>query len=147
MMKRKVQTTFFSFKKGVISLTTFVFLLLLLLALFAVSYGYYVNYKEDSMILNTKINNMNALLSFRSELISLASYPNSTLNYSDSYIDDGVEFTIKNGKIMASKTLSFDIVNVNVSALGLNFSSDYTFYPTVGGFFTSSNGVISFVSN
>ena len=135
MLKEKEKlNNFFSFffifskqKKGIVSLNTYALILLVYLAVFLVSYSFYYDSKQDSLIGIKQKECLNSALSFRSTIIDTIKYPNSSLIYVNNYESDNIKFNITNNTISVRQELDTGIAEINVSSLGISFCSDYSF--------------------
>jgi len=132
----------FNNKRGVVSLITYTFLLLFLLISFSGFFVFYLDAKSDAENLIRSSENLNALLTFRSELINLLVYENSSLNYSDLYVSEEVEIILSNYSLSGRQVTSSEIIVINVSNLGIDFCGNLSFYPSVGANFVNSGSCV-----
>ena len=135
MLKREEKLKFFSpsflilskQKKAVVSLNTYALLLLLYLAIFLVSYSFYYDSKQESLISLKEKECLNSALSFRYTILDTIKYPNSTLIYVNNYESDNIKFNLTNNTISVRQELDAGLAEINVSSLGISFCSDYSF--------------------
>lgn len=148
--KEKFKKTFLSLfiiflkqKKAIVSLNTYALLLLLYLAVFLVSYSFFYDSKQDSIISLNERECLNSALSFRSTIIDTIKYPNSTLIYINNYKSDNIKFNITNNTISARQELDSGLAEINISSLGISFCSDYSFTESQNTLITYNGSCVS----
>lgn len=114
-------------RKAIVSFNTFALLLMIYLAIFMTSYYFYNNFKDDSISNLKEKECLNSALSFRSSVIDVIKYPNSSLIYVYDYTNDNMLLSVENNTIIAREDINFKMVEVNISSLGINFCSNYNF--------------------
>lgn len=133
-------------RKGVASLATFSFILMLLILIFILSYNYYKDSKFDSDLNLKELEVLNALGSFRSQLVDITSYSNSSLNYSNVYEGDDLSIYLNSKIISGNLIYSGRLIEINISTLGPSFCSNYSFYPAFNTEFYFNGSCISVTS-
>lgn len=133
-------------RKAIVSLNTFTLLLILYLLIFIASYSFYHESKQDSELKLKELECLNSALSFRSEIIQILKYPNSTLIYINNYKNDNILIKITNTSITSKQELNFAVAEINISTLGINFCSQYNFTESEN-ILISYNGSCVFITN
>jgi len=118
----------FKNNKGIVGLTTFSLIILLMISLFSLTFYYFNSNKLDSTKLIETENVQNSLNSFRSSLIQISSVTNSSYSYSDSLTSNTILLTLENKTINGFSYYDNFIVNITIPSLSLNFCSNYSFY-------------------
>lgn len=133
-------------KKGLVSLITFSLLIVIFIFIFSSSYYYYSTSKVESKLIVKQIDIQNVLISFRADLLNLVSHKNSTLNYTNLYVSDSFSIKLNNSKISGIDYFEENLIQKNISNLGINFCSSYTIYPVITNIFYFNGSCISKIS-
>jgi len=134
-------------KNGVISIISFVLILLLIIIIFISSNNFYKNSKENIIFKNKNQEVLNSILTFRSDLINLVSKNNSNLIYLNNYDLESISIYLNNQTISGVDLSLNKRVEVNVSSLGLEFCSNYTFSPKFSSNFSYNGICISMITS
>ena len=119
-------------RRGVVSISTFPFIVLILMALFGLSYYSYLDMKENLYILNKETELINSMTSFRTQILDMSIVSGSTMDYKNSIDSYDIIFTI-NGSTIYSKMYYKDIlIEEELSSLGVRFCSEYSFMSKAG---------------
>ena len=133
-------------KKGVVSLTTFSLILVILFVLLTGSYGFYNKLNIDTQIISAKKENMIYALNLRAKLIELNYVPNSTLIYEEFFKYTNAQIDLSNNTISVYQFVGSQKVEVEISSLGVPFCSNYVVYPAETTVFSFDGSCISKLS-
>lgn len=133
-------------KKGVVSLTTFSFIMIVLSIMLVFSYSFYSEYKLKAEISLREEALLNSMISFRSELLNDLVYNNSNFTYSNSMDSSNIQIAIINSTFVASEIYEGQLVSKNVSILGNYFCDNYIFYPYNANIFSYNGSCVSLVT-
>ncbi len=115
--------------KGVASLATFSFILLLLVLIFILAYSYYKDSKQSIDFTLKEAEVSNSVHMFRSEILNLVVHNGSYMSYVQKYSSNDLEIYLINKTISGNLFYSGIDLEVNISSLGIIFCSNYTIYP------------------
>lgn len=122
----------FSNKKAVVSLAAFSLIILLLISILAFSYYYYNSSKSTYDKSSIKLDVLNSLSNFRDSLIYIVSTENSSLNYVDNLTYGNLQIFVDNITISGVYKSNLYYIEKNISTMGIEFCSNYSFYPNYG---------------
>ncbi len=133
-------------KRGVVSITTFSLVILLAFSIYLFSSWYYYSYKTDYVVEIKKEELLNSVSTYRSDMLNLVLNQGSNLTYENNL--DSLETTIylDNMTITGKQVYNNDYIVVNISTLGFQFCSNYSFYPRVATVFEYDGTCVSKVS-
>ena len=133
-------------KKGISSLTTYSLLLILLLAILLFSYGYYSFSKSEAELQVLETENLNSLLQFRSDLISLTMFNSSQLFYQNSIDPQTIVISVIGNELVASQDIRNERVEYSIKSLTFPFCESFSFSPFQGVFLQFNGSCIQRVS-
>jgi len=122
----------FSNKKSVVTLAAFSLVILLLISILAFSYYYYDSSKSDYEEKLIGLDVLNSLSNFRDSLIPVISTVNSTLAYEDPIAYENLQILVDNTSIVGIYKSNSYYINKSISTFGVEFCSNYSFYPSIG---------------
>ena len=96
--------------------------------------------------MNKKIEVLNSLTSFRSQLLNVVVYNGSNLSYSNVYDDAGLFVYAKNRSISGKLDFNNNLIDVNISSIGVYFRGDYNFSLNYGANFSYNGSCVSVTS-
>ncbi len=112
-------------RRGNVSIITFSLMISLYFLIFLSSYIYYSNEVDSFENKIHKVEVINSLYSIRSSLVELISVTNNTLNYTD-YSNVGLsKFVLDSSYIYGSIYSEKEVIELNISTLGVDFCSRY----------------------
>lgn len=114
-------------KRGVVTISTFSFIILILLSLFGLMYYFYSEYTEDLNILNTEKELLNSMQSFRSQILELILVDNSSLRYSNNLDRQDMILYVNNSNIYGETFYEDVLISKKISLYGIKFCSSYAF--------------------
>ncbi len=118
--------SFISSRKGIVSITTYTLIIFLMVVLFFGVFSFYNNTKLNAQNAGLKLEIMNSLLTFRSDLLNLAVFNNSNISYFDRNYDLNLIVYLENKTITGAYLTDTSRVEVNISTLGLRFCDKYS---------------------
>ena len=132
-------------KKGVVVLATFAMILGFALLVLIMSYTFYSSKQAEfnSVIDNEEV--INSLISFRTSIIKMESYDNSTFIYQNILDPEGIEISLDNQTIMGKIIQNDVLIKHNISTLGLKFCEKYSFYPHIESTFKNMGSCIKYI--
>ena len=93
--------------------------------------------------INSRIELSISINLLRSELLSLIPYVNSSVKYNSSLDSDQININLNRNFMFGSYYLDSEIVEVNISSLGVSFCSNYDYSPSSTKTFTYNGSCIS----
>lgn len=117
-------------RRGVVSISTFSFVILILIAILIFSYDFYTDSKDISLKQIKEQELLNSIASFRAELIQLSSNVNSTINYTNNLDSVDIVLNLNDDIISAKQEMSNEYIILNMSTLGLSFCSSANVSPS-----------------
>jgi len=131
-------------KKTIVSITTFALILVLAISLFIGTIFLTDTLKEKVLIKNKNQEVLNSVQTFRSQLLDVISKNNSNLTYNNKYDLESIKINLENKTISGiDKSLKFEIIEINISTLGMKFCTNYSFYPVGNTSFNYNGSCIS----
>lgn len=116
-------------KKGIVSISTFSFIILILFGLFGLTYYFYLEFNENLEILNQKHEVLNSIESFKSSILSISLISNSYLNYTNELDSQDLIIYLNNSNIVGQKYFKDNLIEENSSLYGIGFCDSYIFSP------------------
>jgi hypothetical protein len=115
-------------KSGFVSVTTFAISVIITITLLAFSYGFYETSKTQSMESITQTEILNSITSFRTQILSIQSIPNTTLYYQSKLDSPKIQIQINSNQLTGSMIYDGNLIPKHIPSL-IHFCADYTFYP------------------
>ena len=115
--------------KGVVSITAFSLIVLLMFSIFSFTYWFYYDSKFEFEVQIKKQETQNSLNSFRNEVLSLLNERNSTIEYLNIFDSEEITIYLNNKTIIGTQIYGNEFIEVNITSLGIEFCNNYSFSP------------------
>ena len=133
-------------KRGVVSISTFSFIITILLLLLGFIFYYYTSTQEEINIIVKETELSNSINSFRSVIVNIVFENNSYLNYSNNLDSDEIIFYVNQSYITGNVYYKENLVTKTYFLYGITFCDNYTFSPVINNEFYYNGSCITLIT-
>lgn len=133
-------------KKGIVSISTFSFIIFVLFGLFGLSYYFYLEFSEGLNILNVEHEVLNSMESFKTGILPIIQLNDSYLNYSNELDSQDLILYLNNSQIIGEKFFEDNLIKKNSSFYGIEFCDSYILSPNNVNEFYFNGSCISMIN-
>ncbi len=119
------------YRKGLVSIATFSFVLILMI--FVLGFSYYVYDLNRSFFMEKDIEKdmFKSMLDFRTQVVFMHSCNNSSVTYRNSQLMEGFLFNVTDSKFTAVYSDADIRIEKNITMYGMKFCDNFVFNPIV----------------
>ncbi|MFW6009304.1 MAG: hypothetical protein ACOCP8_08590 [archaeon] len=130
-------------KRCVVSISTLSFVILILFLMFIFTYNYYVVYIDKIDEKTQKIEILNSIGNFRSQIYPTIMMSNSSINYTNSMDNQNIIINLNNTTIEGEIITIDERIAVNISTMGIQFCDSYKISSLQNNILTYNNTCVS----